>query len=201
MLPLWYIPADQPAPTHLLPGPEVAVLRGPDQGPGRVRGGPYQPTCQPGWQRLPSGRWLHAHCLTPSAFLRLDPDPALIHHETVSGAHPGHIWSIPVLLHGSEEAGWKSALDRTWRGRDAWAVSPLLADLQTDLLRVAAGVPIATDPDLNAQALIHLATRVLGLVYHLTDDELAALGWISESLVLRIIVAALGQRPPMGDPA
>ena len=195
MVPRWYLTPDAIRPAHWPPG-GIAVIAGPDGLPGLAVNGPYHPG-EPGWERTSAGTWIHWRALVPADLLTLSPLDGI----EVPGIVPAHRWLVPRLL-APRAGGLVCALDRVWTA--AGFVPPAnLADLCEDLRQVMAPIVRAAtaDPAQAARLLLaardlpahaDLAARVLALNYRCDGAELAASGWISESVILRTLLAACG---------
>lgn len=198
-----YLPPGVEAPAHTPHLDRIGLVdgAGPDQAGGQILGGPWHPGESGDWHRMPGGWWVHQPpWLLPQHLVRLDPDRSVVRWRQVVGAEDGHWWRVPVLLTPEDpaapERGLVTALDRRITP-DGLQVAPMLMACQRRLLAIALGVPLACleDPqadsvDADNHHLIALVGDLLATGQHVHVDEMAAFGWLTESLLIRVVEAA-----------
>ncbi len=178
------------------------------QGGGTVYGGLFTPG-EPGWVKTEAGWWVNLGSALPQHLQRIHVHPRITRWTIVHGAQPEHRWRVPVLLtvEPSEDPEaaptWVSALERVYRGADGWVEPADLVALQDQLHEVAKGVALRSSLDEEWAAITDLGIRLLGLGHRITEHELAASAkatvsgaWLSERLLLRVMVAASDQAVP-----
>lgn len=196
--PLYYCPPGVARPAHCphihIHGavPEAA----PDGAAGTVFGGPALPADRERWVQHPAGWWLLPGAHRPQDLVRLETSPRIQRWYLVQGALPSHWWRVPVLLTpadpkdpGNPDKGSVSALDRI-RHRGGWSAPEALRSAQERLLAVTLGYELAGTLEERNAAVVALAVDLLGLGHHVTEFELDTYGWLTESLVDRVLIAA-----------
>lgn len=193
-LPRWYIEQGKPRSAHICAPGGMTLMDGvgPDAvGGGTIIGGDYVPG-ETGWLNTGAGWWIHLHEVAPQTLAKLSLHPRILRWSPVAGSVNGHWWQVPVLLaplvDGSGNAVlYQSALDRSWNGKE-WIDPADLTELQTRLHQVAFGLAngtVASDAE-----LVRVVTDLLSLGHHLHAAEMAAAGWLTHTLLLRILLAA-----------
>jgi len=179
----WWIPEGHQRPDHLPPG-GIEVLRGGPTGAGTVVGGPWLGADEAGWLPTSGGWWTHPGHGDPASALRL-----AVYEAAEISDEDGRRWLVPILL-APAAGGWISTLPRRWSDQ-GWIEQPALAPL---LHRLRQALPSSGERQsaANEDALAHLAMDLLALHYHLAAPDWAALGWLSERLAARVILAAAG---------
>jgi hypothetical protein len=195
----WYCPPGVPKPAHACIAGEMACM--PTGGPpgaipgGMCYGGPVEPG-EAGWQQHPAGHWFNFTDASPALLLRMNPNPRLVRWVEIAGAAAEQVWRVPVLLEpvydGETERIllFKTALDRVWTGT-AWAPPDEMAELQRRLLLVNHGIGMQR-MDLSSAEAVKVALDLLHLGHEFDDHEMIAAKWVSEVLVIRILIAAVG---------
>ena len=160
----------------------------PDGKPGLFYGaGIYDSGSLPHWKESSLGWWINAagkgpqHC----ARQRLMPRGT-----TVEGITPDHRWYVPQLLEHHPEALLVCAADEIYRGGKMQV--PQHLEKTIDHLRMLVLSGMQETPTIPDDDVIALAVDILALNYHISIIELDLLGWLSSSLVQRIITAASG---------
>lgn len=202
--PLFYSPAGAPKPPccpHLAP---VGCLagKGPDafqaadgtwMGGGGLCWGGSLP--QPGtvtWTKSPAGWWVVLDGIVPQALRRVTVHPRVMRWLSIPGANPGQRWRVPVLLTSDEQGDPLLAVDRVLTP-DGWRESDDLAPLLEPLLAVHGGRRLHEDPAQRNEACTLLAIDLLSLGQWIDRDLAVVTGWITESLVIDALRAAIGQ--------
>lgn len=204
--PLFYTPAGQPkpaccphqAPLACLPGKGPDVTFAPDGtalgGGGLCWGGPLPPAGMVTWTRSPAGWWVSLDGIVPQALRRVTVHPRVMKWVSIAGSAPGHRWRVPVLLTTDEDGDPLLAVDRVLTP-DGWRESDDLAPLLEPLLAVHGGRRLHEDPDQRNAACVALALDLLALGQWIDRDLATITGWITESLVIDILRAAIGRQP------
>ncbi len=171
-------------------GPDVA-----DGGPGggTVWGGIYRPGT---WRKAASGYYVLMEGHQPQHVARLQVHPRITRWLAVPGADPEHYWRVPVLLaplRKSPTGGqvYVSALDRVFNGTTYAAPADLNA-IQQRLFCLAEGVPLADTADKRDGACCALAIDLLQLGQEGDAEFFGLMGWITEQVVQRVLIAACG---------
>lgn len=187
MIPLWYTPEGvAPPATCMHTGSfRLAAPSGPDGTAGRVWGSPWDARRAQHWhQARGASWWFNGHGCTPDDLLRLARLPGPL----VAGAAVGITWQVPALIQRAER-GWQ-ACPHLCEYRDyRWQVRTDVAGIVDRLRRVVdwdGDAASAIDDD----ATVALVADVLGLNYHLGQDELAATGWLDQRAPVEILKAA-----------
>lgn len=172
---------------------------GPDAkkgGDGTITGGDgtcYNGAFRPGaWRRTAAGWWILPEGHLPEHLVRLDPPASILRWRTVAGADPKHRWQVPVLLVAdiTETAiTWRSALDRVYTP-EGWRDPEAFLSVQERLMALTQDRLLADEDDANERALIALALDILRFGQHGDAELWGALGWISETFIARVLVAA-----------
>lgn len=209
--PLIYCPAGVARPAAVCASPhQVGTLagKGPDahldaDGKPIDRGGTcHGGTLQPGlrWLKTPAGWWLGLHPQhQPQHLRRVALHPRIMRWTWVEGAEPGHRWQVPVILTTNDAGDTVLALDRVWRGEaDGWQAGDDLTAIAERCLAVANGVALADSEDERNAAIRTLAIDLLTLGHWANGDLLAATGWFSELVMVRIVQASIDRVP--GEP-
>jgi hypothetical protein len=182
------------APVACLPG------RGPDGGEGLCWGGSLPLPGSVRWTKTPAGWWVALDGITPQALRRVSTHPRILRWLSIPGTSPDHRWRVPVLVTSDEDGDPILAVDRILTA-DRWKESDDLAPLVSALLAVHAGRPLHESPDERNAACVALALDLLALGQWVDRDLAVAAGWVSESLVVEILRAALNRRDDeMTDP-
>lgn len=203
-LPRWYVPKDGERPPHV---PIIMAQRlvdqvGPDPvGGGTVYGGPYT-VGEPGWAKA-GDWWINLRDVEPQTLAKLNTHPRVLRWTPVAGSMTGHWWNVPVLLTPTTDGDgkpvlYRSALDQHWNGEE-WTDPTDLVGLQERLREVAlnvAGGQVSDD-----RALVGLVSDLLMLGHLIHPRELAASGWLTRSLLLRVLIAAADVPLPEADHA
>lgn len=195
----WYCPPGLAKPKHaIIPG-SLACL--PEGGPpgavpgGTCYGGPVEPD-EPGWQQHQAGHWFNYTEAVPALLLRMDPNPRMVRWVEVAGADPSHTWRVPVLMEpvygedGETILLFKSALDRVWTGT-TWDTPEAVSDLQRRLMLVCHALG-TNQANLTSVEAVQATLDVLRQGHEFDPQEIIAAGWVSEVLVVRVLVAACG---------
>lgn len=200
--PRWYCPVGVERPAHvpypggiaLLPGvgPDVAAD---GEGGGTIYGGPFEPG-EPGWTVTDAGWWVNLDGVAPQQLVRLETHPRILRWATVQGEHPDHWWRVPVLLtpQGQDAEGapllFVSAVERVFRGADGWQPPSDLVELQHQLLAVAMDQGVGNRDADEMAVLADLVAVILGLGHTVSLHELIVKGWLTERVLLRVLIAA-----------
>lgn len=200
-LPRWYIPTGVNCPDHIPANLRTLTAQlfdgvGPDaidgkHGGGIVIGGEYQ-RGEIGWTKTQGGWWINFHQVAPQIIGRIKTHPRVIRWASIPGTHDGHWWQVPVLLcpfkdDDGNPIAYQSALDQHWNGT-TWVDAVELEPLQERLRQVAINVgngQVKTDSDLCA-----LVSDILLLGHNLHSHDLAASGWLTKAVLLRVLIAA-----------
>lgn len=144
------------------------------------------------WARTDAGWWAAVDGFTPQDVLRLERHPRVLRWRQVQGAHLDHWWSVPVILApaGAAGQGYVSALDRLVGPAGARIAGEDLAPLQETLLAIVNGVELGQTEAQRNDALEQLAIGLLAIGHWVDAPLLYAAGWLSESVLVRIVVAA-----------
>lgn len=167
---------------------------GPEKTGGTCWGGPFDPAGAQ-WIKSRAGWWLGLIGHKPQDLTRLESHPRVMRWRVIDGALDGHFWRVPVLLTPADEMpkhGYISALDRLWNGSE-WTAPQDLAALQEPLLAIVHGIPLKMDLAERDAAIRGLAIGLLTVGHWIDHEFLAMTGWLSESLILATIRAALDQ--------
>ncbi len=168
-------------------------------GGGLCWGGLFNPALP--WVKTRGGWWIVLDGHLPQHTRRIVTHPRILRWTAITGAQAEHVWRVPVLLTPTTEASgvaWLSACDRLF-GSEGWRDADDLAVLQQPLLALASQVRQHQDEKANNAALTNLAIELLALGQWIDADLLVTANWLSESMVQRILVAAL-DRLPSHDP-
>jgi hypothetical protein len=196
----WYCPPGVAKPAHAcIPGILQCL---PEAGPpgalpgGLCYGAPVEPR-ETGWQRHSAGHWFNFNGASPAILIRLDTDPRVVEWVEVAGRDPAQVWRVPKLVEPvTDEAGevvlFKGALDCTWTGK-GWTLPPRLQELQRSLLTVCHDLGRGA-LRLDSMACVDLAIGILGEGHTIDAEEVTAAGWVTEVLVVRVLLAAAGMR-------
>jgi hypothetical protein len=190
--PVFYTPPGQPRPAccpH--DGGLQLIAPGPDGLLGMLWGGAELPAAAD-WRQTHAGWWVRADGHLPQHLTRLDGHPRIPRWCVVEGALEDHWWRVPILIDKQDET-WGSALDRLWTGGEFGPPADL-EPLQRQVLAIVAGVPLADTAEARDVACAKLAVELLALGQWVDSDLLAALGWLSEDMMERVILAACGVR-------
>jgi hypothetical protein len=157
-------------------------------------GGAIEPN-ETDWHQDPAGHWFCYRDAVPALLIRMDINPRLLTWKEIGGAHPSHIWRVPVLIEPvHDEHGdiilMKSAIDPIWSG-PGWDVPANLESLRRRLMMMchALGTNKAT---LGSPDAVAVALDVLREGHEFAPAEIIKAGWVSEVLVVRTLVAACG---------
>jgi hypothetical protein len=194
--PIWYTPPGmgRPACCPHVGGLQV-IVPGPDeQVGGMLWGAAALPVGD--WRRAGPGWWICADGHLPQHLTRLDGHPRIPRWACVEGATPEQFWRVPILIEKSEDT-WRSALDRVWGG-DTFTVPEDLEPLSRQVLAISAGVPLHETLEERNRLCARLAVDLLALGQWVDGDLLAALGWLSEDMMERVILAACGVAERVG---
>lgn len=200
-----YVPKDRTKPACCAHDGGVGLLsgKGPDAdaghgpGGGTVYGGTYQKD-QP-WRVTAAGWWYLEVGHRPQDLARMSCHPRIIAWTVVRGSEDGHWWRVPVFLtpngrdHGK---GYTSALDRIFTP-DGYRTPEELEQVQRDCLAVATGVPLADTAEERDRLCALLAVRLLQFGQWVDLEYLAAKEWLTESVQLRVLRAAIGVDPEL----
>lgn len=196
----WYLSPGVERPPHI---PHVEALRlaapvGPDDQAGTCYGGPYSPETRDKWLLVRPGVFVLPGDSTPQACQRLELSPRIAKWAAVPGCRPGDTWLVPVLLTPVDPQdlakGSRSALDPIWRGGDTWDGAEW-APYQQRLRQILA-LRAATLSEI-ASLVVPLACDLISATHHLTADEVAALGWFSERVLIDYLYALADMLPPV----
>lgn len=194
--PLVYCPKGVARPTWFPLGEAhaLALGAGPDahQVDDHVVGGDgvcYNGTLRAGtWRKAEAGWYLLDEGAMPNHLIRLDPPRAVLRWSTVTGIAPEHRWQVPVLLTSQiddEAVRWSSALDQVL-GSQGWAPPAAFAAIQETLMALVTD-RLAGDQE---ALLTRTALELLTFGQHGDRDLWQLLGWISETLICRVLMAA-----------
>jgi hypothetical protein len=200
--PLFYLPPSVQPPaccphrvrfgTSRNAGPDgVDTPEGRVGGSGHTLGGSFR---HGDWRKSPAGWWLlcgEGH--QPQHLVRMPAHPAIRRWRSVDGVIPGQRWRVPVLL-TLDQGDLIDATDRRWTA-DGWQAADDLRPLLEPLLAVGCGILLDPDPTARNAAMVRLAVGLLAVGHWIDADLLATTGWLSESLVLRVVNAALDREP------
>ncbi len=168
-------------------------------GGGLCWGAPYDPSLP--WKKSSAGWWAVIDGHLPQTSRRIVTHPRIVRWTAVTGAHHDHVWRVPVLLTPNVEAAgttWLSACDRLYSST-GWRDADDLDALQQPLLAVAQNIRQHQGEAENNKALTNLAIELLALGHWIDPALLELAGWLSETMVFRILVAAI-DRIPSHDP-
>jgi hypothetical protein len=209
ILPRYYCPPGVARPAHLprsYPRVDIVEGKGPDvaeggDGGGVCWGGPLVHE-EPGWKLTAAGWWLHPGECQPQHLVRMDASPRVRRWTTIDGVQAGEHWRVPLLIEqdqGSVGPDGKptmfcSALDRVWDGA-GWTAPADLVALQERLLTLAAAAAGVGREALGREDVVRLVFEILALGHHVDPSLIGARGWLSEALVLRVLLAAAGLTP------
>ena len=200
-LPRWYLPQGVDCPDHIPTTMRTLTTRlldgvGPDAvdgafGGGTVIGGEYQ-RGEIGWTKTLGGWWINFTAVAPQVIGRIKTHPRIIRWASIPGANDGHWWQAPVLLSPFKDddgnpIAYQSALDQHWNGA-AWVDAADLEPLQERLRQVAINVgngQVKSDAD-----LFQLVSDILLLGHYLHPHDLAASGWLTKAVLLRVLITA-----------
>jgi hypothetical protein len=119
----------------------------------------------------------------------------LVRFHLVQGAKSDHFWQIPVLLTPLEPddrtKGFRSGVDRIAATDGAFVAPEAIEQLQILLLMVVRRIPLAKTEKARNQAMVDLAQRIAGLTHYVSRHEFLIAGWMSETLMTRIVHAAI----------
>jgi len=150
------------------------------------------------WVQAKAGWWLLDEGHRPQHLARMDCHPRIVRWIAVHGADREQWWRVPVFLAplGNEERGlWCSALDRVYDGT-GYAIPDAFKSIQERLLALTAGVPFGGEtPEERDAACIQLAIELLQIGQWVDGPLCAVKGWLTNSVVIRIIQAAMGSDP------
>jgi hypothetical protein len=112
------------------------------------------------------------------------------------GADANHYFQIPILLEPVQNNGetvlYRSALDQHWNG-EQWEDQAEFIALQHRLRAVIAGL---TNDD--EQPLIDLTCDLIRIGHDIIANDLSASGWITRTLMLRVLLSAAGLQNRIG---
>ncbi len=184
LYPAFYTPpgVDRPghcphiAPNQLAPG------QGPDGLGGKTWGGIYVPAAKDQWKQTAGGWWINFTNKRPANLMRSVTLPG----RTVSGAEPEHLWVVPQILNRDLTCAIPQRFAILADGSYGWADEPKYADLISTMRAIRLG-DVKDD-----KTQIGVALTLLAINYHVTANELAAAGWLTDEMLFRVIVAAAG---------
>lgn len=195
-IPSWYVPRGEGGKAGQRPAScpfeDVTHTIPPGQGPdglgGNVYGSHWHPS-RGGWAQTSAGYWIRYVNALPQDMGRLHPHRALRDLREVRGYIDSHRWLVPVLIRQRGDGGaYQSALDQVWTDK-GWTDDEEMRGLQTRLRAVALGIAKRQD----YAGLPELGAEILSLTHSgATLPELAAAGWMSQSFLLRVLLAAAG---------
>lgn len=165
-------------------------------GGGVCYGGPFRGGA---WKKTPGGWYVLLDGHQPQHLGRAQPHPRLVRWQAVPGHAPETWWRIPVMIQplvrpdGQPDRArvYVSALDRVW-GPDGWQAPSELEPIMRDLLAVSEGAPLADTAEERDLAVVRLAISLCALGQWVDGDLIATAGWLTDTVVLRIIKAAIG---------
>jgi hypothetical protein len=194
--PIWYTPAGVAKPAccpHA--GGLPVIVPGPD---GATGGTLWGANALPAgdWRRAAPGWWVLADGHLPQHLARLDGHPRIPRWAVVEGTEVDHFWRVPILLE-KVDSTWRSSLDRVWTG-DGFAPPKDLEPISRQVLAITSGVPLHHDIEERNRLCAVLAVDLLALGQWVDGDLLAALGWLSEDMMERVILAACGVAERVG---
>ncbi len=151
------------------------------------------------WLKVKAGWWLGLEGHQPQHLSRLRTHPSIRRWRTIEGATPEHHWRIPVLLEvtgDGKDTWYVSALDGHWNGVD-FVDPPEFEELQTRLLSIAHKRDVHADLAERNRLILDLVLRLLAIGHWVDDagDLVAAAKWLSESMMQRVVLAALDFEP------
>ena len=194
----WYCPPGVAKPKHaIVPGCLACMPNaGPPGAPpgGMCYGAPIEPG-EAGWMPHPDGHWFNLTDAQPAILIRLDTHPRLVRWHDVAGATTDHLWRVPVLLSPVYCDGtgsiirFDSALDRVWNGA-GWDTPAEIQSVQRRLLSAHYAVGTG-QASLSSDAAVQVAIDVLQLGQEFDPYEVVAAGWVTEVLVVRVLLAAV----------
>lgn len=193
------------APNGLLSGigPDADDQTG--KGGGEVWGGTYTKG-QP-WRKSRAGWYWLDQGHRPQDLARLTCHPRLVKWTVVPGAVEGQWWRVPIIVaptptppdaEGKTSRMYLSALDRVW-GWDGYGSPADLEDLQRRCIAVAIGSPLADTPADRDAACARLAIDLLREGHWIDEGWMIEHAWLTESVQIRVIRAAIGVNPDTGD--
>lgn len=194
----YYCPPGVDRPAHradLVGGVSLVAGAGPDvasggPGGGMVIGGLYEPA-EGGWSQTAAGWWLHMGDTVPQHLARAEGHPRIVRWTTVDGAQADHRWRVPVLVAPSEtdDGTYVSTLERAL-GAAGWQAPADLAPIQARLLDQVHGLARGGDFAVELERVTDLVIELLTLGHHVSRHELIAAGWLTERVLLRVLIAA-----------
>jgi hypothetical protein len=192
-VPRWFIPDGVPRPAHLPPG-GISTRTGPSATPGLCVGGPLRAD-EEGWIPTSPGYFLHLTGSQPQQFLRMAPAEGV----AIAGI-ADHFWLVPRLLRPAAQ-GLVCALPQVlteFGFTPPVAFAGLMQRLRDLVLPALAEIQVsereARSPSLgfDEAAAVQLAIDILAVNYHVSRVELIHLGWMTDLLTTRILLAAAG---------
>ncbi len=181
-------------------GPDCTVGNEPAQATGgRCWGGIISDSPELTWLKVKAGWWLGLEGHLPQHLGRLRPHPSIRRWRIIEGAAPEHHWRIPVLIEvagDGKDTWYVSALDGHWNG-ETFIDPPEFEKLQNRLLAIAYKQDLHVDQVERNRLVLDLALRLLAMGHWLDDagDVVAAAKWLPESMMSRVILAALDFEP------
>jgi hypothetical protein len=185
LYPGFYTPPGVEKPPHCPhrgPGNQLVAGQGPDGQGGRTHGCAYSPLTKGEWTKTAAGWWINFTNKRPANLLRAVTLPG----RTVSGAEPEHLWVVPQILNRDMTCAIPQRFAILPDGSFGWADEPKYADLISTMRAIRLGE--VKDDTL----LIKTAVALLEINYYVTANELAAVGWMTNDMMFRVIVAAAG---------
>lgn len=168
------------------------IKPGPDGQLGKLWGASMLPEAGD-WRQSAAGWWVLANAgHLPQHLARMDGHPRIPRWAIVEGAEADHWWRVPILIEKQGPA-YGSALDRLWDGK-GFGPPADLEPLQRQVLTITEGIPLAETAEARDIACGVLAAQLLELGQWVDGDLLACLGWLSEDMMRRVILAACGVR-------
>ncbi len=164
------------APNQLLAG------QGPDGLGGKTWGGTYSPALKGNWTKTAAGWWVDFTNKRPANLLRNVTLPG----RTVIGAEPEHYWVVPQILAPDMTCAIPQRFANLPDGSFGWVDEPKYAEIISTIRAIRLG-DVKDEPTLTATAL-----ALLGLNYHITANELAAVGWMHTDMLFRVLFSSAG---------
>lgn len=184
LYPQFYTPAGVERPAHCPHrAPNHLVAPGPDgQLGGTTWGGPYRPATASEWTKTAGGWWVNFANKRPANLMRAVTLPG----RTVAGAEPDHLWVVPQILNRDMTCAIPQRFAILKDKSYGWVDEPKYADLISTMRAIRLG-QVKDDA-----ALIAAALALLEINYYTDAADLAAVGWMTNDMMFRVIVSAAG---------
>lgn len=147
------------------------------------------------WRKTGSGWYLLADRSNylPQHFRRGIEPRAVQRWQLVQGAEPDHFWAVPVVIFPDHERKtFASALDRVWAGDDLWQEPEGWEPIASKLRAIAYDTPLHEELSERNKAITQLAVDLLKVGHWIDHDMMVAMQWMTETLQVNVIKAAMG---------